>query len=257
MAETLKQKANEVFAEYLKEDSDYPTTYGLPKVGPMDGVVSADDDTHSPHQVTSDPDTLNRVNAWLASLTMRPYINAYSVIQYLKQKLTITGLDFKEPKFNGEYGTESVPVLQWGNPTSLVMNFKWVRTHGWYTISAELEGKVTPAEPISEDEAKEGEEVSESSNPFSLINTRQNWRRQRIQRLFKRNQSSSRVASMGMRKALSSGATKAGHAIKAAFGSGGYTHTQGRKTHIHQKALRSKSFLSPNSIGKMKKMTNK
>jgi len=246
----VQDQANSIFMEYLIEDSDYPTTFGLPKVGPTDGVPSADDDIKSAHQVTTDPEMLDRFNPWLAALTQRPYINAYSVIMYLRQKMAISGLDFKEPSFKGDAGSESVPVTQWGNPTSLNLHFNWVKVRGWYTISANLVGVVKLPEEIQE----EGTDVDESSNPFSILNQSANNRKNKIQRLFKRNSTPNRIVAKGMRAAIREINTGS-HALKAAIGTGGYTHTQGRGLHIHTKALRGKSTGAIGTLVKVKKMS--
>lgn len=254
LALTLKhmhEDINQAFTEYLKEDHDYPSPYGVPTIS-SDGVVATGDQNKAAYQVTSDPEVLDKVNAWLAALTTRPYINAYAVTIYLKQKLAIAGLDFKEPKIEGESGQVEVPVTQWGNPTNFTLNFRWVRAHGWYTISAELTGTPVEKAPIAEeDEIDEDTElVDEAPSPFSIINSQQKRKAYQNLRLAKRHKN--QLININLRKLLTNAAKAGGKALKVAFGFGGYTSNQGRSTHIHTKALRGKT--GTGKISSTKKM---
>jgi hypothetical protein len=114
---------------------------GPPSVTPFDGVVAASDSQHALYQLTSNPEMLDRINAWLLALSARPYINPYTMAETIKQKLAVAGIDFKCPKFQEEIGKESNPIKQFGNPTEYYITFRWIGVKGWYTILAKIDNQ--------------------------------------------------------------------------------------------------------------------
>lgn len=225
---------NAQFASYIKEDSDFATQTGHPKVGPLDGVISADDSEFAAYELHK-PEYLERVNAFLAALTQRPYINPYAACGHLKTKLAIAGLDFEAPTFTGLMGKSSMPVFQWGHPTPFEIEFGWVCVKGWYTLSAQiLPSMIRPANPIAEKQEKKSDDESleeaQSAPRGYFPSKNSNYR------------SGKKTHQKGT--AIAANLRKNHYTLKTTLGDGSrvYTHTQGHSVHIHAAAMHGSTF---------------
>jgi len=92
---------NKVFEKLLLEaDVDTNSMTGAPRVGPMDSPSgnSADDVDVSIANIQF-PYVLDRINGYLSGVTAKPYINPYTPVNAIRNKLAIAGLQFEDPFF--------------------------------------------------------------------------------------------------------------------------------------------------------------
>jgi hypothetical protein len=162
------------FEQFLKEDPDsnVNTMQGAPKVGPMDSPSgnSADDVDVSIANIHRQ-NVLDRINGYLNAVTAKPYINPYTPINQIRNKLMIAGLQFEEPYFVGESGIIEKKLVQFGGrfgwdpfvgdvvsddglshkiPGGLKIVFRWIKQSGLYSIDARImKGDESPS-PLGE-----------------------------------------------------------------------------------------------------------
>lgn len=157
----------------------------------------------------SDPVHLQRVNSWIASFLATPRVNPFWVVQDLKDRLLVCGIDFPLINRFGNSGKESFAVKQWGLPSPYKIDISWVHNKGLFTFEATLSVSASKeVKPITEEgtltEAQCIEQMDEAAKAIKKHN----------------------------------------YALKTSLGSGQsvYTHTQGHKIHVHADALHGFSF---------------
>jgi hypothetical protein len=133
---------------------------GRPSVGPPATGYQAIDDVDRTAWNFNNPEFLDGLNFYLSQLQGHLYINPYGILQQLRGKLQLVGLDFDKPLFVGEKGTVDVEVRGWGGrsgyldnkgtignddgishivPEGLKLVFVFSKTQGRYALSATIE----------------------------------------------------------------------------------------------------------------------
>jgi hypothetical protein len=152
---------------------------GTPNVGPPSPGYTAIDDVDANVQDLGNAEWIDKLNYYLSQLSNQPYINPYGVLQQLRMKLNMIGLDFERPLFVGDSGEVDSKLsmgagrngyldLHKGTighddgisnrvPGGLKIHFSFAKANGRYSINAKIvAGKVdngddheSPAFPVN------------------------------------------------------------------------------------------------------------
>lgn len=118
----------------------------------------------------ANPEYLDGLNFYLHQLSKSPYLNPYGILQQVRGKLNLIGLDFDKPLFVGDKGVVAMPLKGWGGRTGYLDNkgtigtddgishilpgglkivFTFEKTNGQYYLSVKAEkGQVDGDGPI-------------------------------------------------------------------------------------------------------------
>lgn len=151
------------FEDFLSESLD-PRQYVDPETSGVDNV-------RNKHQIER-PDIVDKLNAFLHTVSLRQYVNPYQAVERIRMQLARSGLHFDDVFFTGDSGTVQKYLTQHGGrfgfvdmdgivksddgishriPGGLDIRFNYVKTGGVYTIDAQIvPGARPPSEPISE-----------------------------------------------------------------------------------------------------------
>ena len=76
-------------------------------------LKQAEDETHAAFNV-QDPIALQKLNAYVGSIADREYLQPDAALEQLNTRIGTVGLSFNSPKIDGEKGTATVEVKQFG-----------------------------------------------------------------------------------------------------------------------------------------------
>jgi hypothetical protein len=109
--ETKKEKQMRSFKQHIKEDHGYQGD--AQGVGTTDNNNSVEDSRIGAHNIEN-PEVLKRVNAFAGSIADREYINPDHAISELREKLSRIGLSFGNVVLEGDKGSVTVDLKQFG-----------------------------------------------------------------------------------------------------------------------------------------------
>jgi len=109
----------------------------------------------------TDPEAICRLNGYLAQLGEKTYINPYTPINRVRDKLTVIGLNFRCPVLSMNEDAENsftLPLAQWGgifdpyegkfeNNANLAIQIEAYKNDGRWTVGAQL----VNLDPLRED----------------------------------------------------------------------------------------------------------
>ena len=72
-----------------------------------------EDETHAYFNV-QDPEAMQKLNAYVGSIADREYLQPDAALEQLNTRIGTVGLSFNSPKIDGEKGTATVEVKQFG-----------------------------------------------------------------------------------------------------------------------------------------------
>lgn len=164
--------------------------FNTPEVAPIP-TVQAIDDVDSAAFSVEQPDILNKLNAYCHQIANHQYINPYTPLNKLWNKLSLIGINFNLKsimmpgesgrvvvplnRFGGRYGVLNAPHTDYigqddgiGIPGGLNLVLTYVKTNGTYSLDAVIEhGSVTL--PFGEEEIKEWDNRTDAEKraPYS------------------------------------------------------------------------------------------
>ena len=107
--ENKKEENMRSFKQHIKEDNYAGDAQG---VGTSD-QNSVEDSRMGAHNIEN-PEVLKQVNAFVGAIADREYINPYHAINELKEKLSRLGLSFGNVVLEGDKGSVTVDLKQFG-----------------------------------------------------------------------------------------------------------------------------------------------
>ena len=108
--ETKKEEQMKSFKQHIKEAHYEGDAQG---VGTSDNQNSVEDSVLGAHNIEQ-PEVLKMVNAFVGSIADKEYINPENAVSILREKLSRIGLTFENVKFEGDKGSVTVPLTQFG-----------------------------------------------------------------------------------------------------------------------------------------------
>lgn len=140
----------------------------VPSNAPIADVHAVDDVDHAAFDLTN-PQNIQRLNAYLGDLGNASMMNPYNAINALWRRLLSVGIvfDLNAVSILGDQGVQALPIKQWGGctgvdlsgnftstdgtrvPGGLSIVFRWWNFDGKYTVSA----KIKPTGSALEEEA--------------------------------------------------------------------------------------------------------
>jgi hypothetical protein len=108
--ETKKEKQMRSFKQHIKEAHYEGDAQG---VGTTDNNNSVEDSRIGVHNIEN-PEVLKQVNAFVGSIADKEYINPDHAISQLREKLARLGLSFGNVKLEGNNGSVTVDLKQFG-----------------------------------------------------------------------------------------------------------------------------------------------
>jgi hypothetical protein len=108
--ETKKEKQMRSFKQHIKEARYEGDAQG---VGTTDNNNSVEDSRIGIHNIEN-PEVLKQVNAFVGSIADKEYINPDHAISQLREKLARLGLSFGNVKLEGNNGSVTVDLKQFG-----------------------------------------------------------------------------------------------------------------------------------------------
>jgi len=108
--ETKKEEKMKSFKQHIKEDHYEGDAQG---VGTTDNSNSVEDSRLGAHNIEN-ANVLKQVNAFVGSIADREYINPDHAISELREKLGRLGLSFDNVVLEGDKGTVTVDLKQFG-----------------------------------------------------------------------------------------------------------------------------------------------
>lgn len=108
--ENNKEKEMKSFKQHIKEAHYEGDAQG---VGTTDNNNSVEDSRIGAHNIEN-PEVLKQVNAFVGSIADREYINPGHAISQLREKLSRIGLSFGNVKLEGDKGSVTVDLRQFG-----------------------------------------------------------------------------------------------------------------------------------------------
>jgi len=108
--ETKKEEKMKSFKQHIKEDHYEGDAQG---VGTTDNSNSVEDSRLGAHNIEN-ANVLKQVNAFVGSIADREYINPDHAISELREKLSRLGLSFDNVILEGDKGTVTVDLKQFG-----------------------------------------------------------------------------------------------------------------------------------------------
>jgi hypothetical protein len=136
---------DEKFEQFLVENPMAPIANGI--------LGAGNNNEHELYELSS----IDSINAYLAALTARPFINPYYAIDDIKVRCASFGIDFEGIDFTEDYDTVTRPVKQWGKPTGHVISITYFKNKGLFTLGLE----VSPAPVEEEVNISEEEKIEE------------------------------------------------------------------------------------------------
>jgi hypothetical protein len=108
--ETKKEEKMKSFKQHIKEDHYEGDAQG---VGTTDNSNSVEDSRLGAHNIEN-ANVLKQINAFVGSIADREYINPDHAISELREKLSRLGLSFDNVILEGDKGTVTVDLKQFG-----------------------------------------------------------------------------------------------------------------------------------------------
>jgi hypothetical protein len=108
--ETKKEEKMKSFKQHIKEDHYEGDAQG---VGTTDNSNSVEDSRLGAHNIEN-ANVLKQINAFVGSIADREYINPDHAISELREKLSRLGLSFDNVILEGDKGTVTVNLKQFG-----------------------------------------------------------------------------------------------------------------------------------------------
>jgi len=105
-----KEEQMKSFKQHIKEAHYEGDAQG---VGTSDNQNSVEDSVLGAHNIEQ-PEVLKMVNAFVGSIADKEYINPENAVSILREKLSRIGLTFENVKFEGDKGSVTVPLTQFG-----------------------------------------------------------------------------------------------------------------------------------------------
>jgi hypothetical protein len=107
---TKKEEKMKSFKQHIKEAHYEGDAQG---VGTSDNQNSVEDGVISAANIEK-PEVLERVNAFVGAIADKEYINPEHAVSILREKLSRIGLTFENVKFEGDKGSITVALTQFG-----------------------------------------------------------------------------------------------------------------------------------------------